>query len=371
MKSKEFVESILNSADIKINGTRPWDVQVHNDKFYDRVISQGSLGLGEAYMDGWWDCGSIDELVNKILIGKVRENLPIDLKLFWKYLTAFITNKQNRIKSKEVIEVHYDLGNDLYERMLDKRMVYTCGYWANAADLDSAQEAKLDLVCRKLRLKPGMRILDIGCGFGSFLKYAAEKYGVSGVGITLSKEQLNFAKKSCEGLPIEIRLQDYRDVNEPFDAIASIGMFEAVGHKNFEDYMKVAERCLPDHGLFLLHTIGSNSRVNGYANPWIDKYIFPNGELPTISNIGRSISSKFVMEDWHNFGPDYDKTLLAWRDNFEKRWEEIAPKYGKRFYRMWQFYLLMCAGSFRARNIQLWQIVLSKDGAEGGYRSPR
>ncbi len=370
-KAKKIIESLLLKADIKINGSRAWDIQVHNERFYNRVLGQGSLGLGESYMEGWWDSESVDEFINRILLANIRKSLPISPGLIIDYLLARIINKQTKNKAKEVIDIHYDLGNDLYERMLDKRMVYTCAYWANTDDLDKAQEDKLDLICRKLNLKPGMKILDIGCGFGSFLKFAAEKYGIVGVGITLSKEQLTFAKKLCEKLPIEIRLQDYRDLNEKFDAVVSIGMFEAVGYKNFNKFMDVVYKCLPPHALFLLHTIGSNQRAYDTNNPWVERYIFPNGALPTISSIGKSFGSKFVMEDWHNFGLDYEKTLLAWENNFKKHWPEIASKYGKKFYRMWQFYLLSFAGSFRARNIQLWQIVLSKKGVVGGYRSIR
>ena len=370
-RAKRTLENLLQKAGIEINGSCPWDIQIHNENFYNRVLSQGSLGLGESYMDGWWDCESIDEFINKILTSDIRKTLLITPGLVLNFIVARIINQQTKRKAKEVIDVHYDLGNDLYERMLDSRMVYTCAYWKDAKNLDEAQEAKLDLVCKKLQLKPGMRILDIGCGFGSFLKFAHEKYGVTGVGITLSKEQLDYAEKSCSGLPLEFRLQDYRDVNERFDAIVSIGMFEAVGYKNFNKYMEVVKRCLPPNGLFLLHTIGSNRPLSQMNNPWINKYIFPNGALPTISSIGKSVGNRFVMEDWHNFGTDYDKTLMAWDENFTKRWPELSSKYGKRFYRMWIYYLRSCAGSFRARNIQLWQIVLSKGGIKGGYQSVR
>jgi len=254
--------------------------------------------------------------------------------------------------------------------MLDKRMVYTCGYWKNAKTLDQAQEAKLDLVCRKLNLKPGQKILDIGCGWGSFAKYAAEKYKVKVVGITISKEQIELARKICKGLPIEIRLQDYREINEKFDHIVSLGMFEHVGYKNYREYMKVVHRCLKDGGLFLLHTIANNKTVY-YCNPWFDKYIFPNGMLPSIQQMGKASEELLVMEDWQNFGADYDKTLLAWFKNFDKHWDKFKDKYPKNFYRMWKFYLLSCAGGFRAREIQLWQIVFSKEGVSGRYDAPR
>jgi cyclopropane-fatty-acyl-phospholipid synthase len=251
--------------------------------------------------------------------------------------------------------------------MLDKRMVYTCGYWKDAKTLDEAQEAKLDLTCKKLNLKPGMKVLDIGCGWGSFAKYAAEKYKVKVVGITVSKEQAVLAKALCKGLPIEIRLQDYRDLNEKFDRIVSLGMFEHVGYKNYKTYMKVVHRCLKDDGLFLLHTIGGNKSVKS-TDPWIDKYIFPNSMLPSIKQMGDAIEDYFVMEDWHNFSADYDKTLMAWYNNFENSWNKLKDDYDERFHRMWRYYLLACAGTFRARKSQLWQIVLSKDGIKEGYR---
>ena len=370
-KAKKLIEEILHKVDIQIQGSRPWDIQVLNENFYERVFKYGSLGLGESYMDNWWDCANVDQFIYKILRADIKKNIPLNFDTIWAYIITSFINQQTKSKSRKVIDVHYDLGNDLYERMLDKRMVYTCGYWSDADNLDLAQEKKLDLVCKKLQLKPGMRVLDIGCGFGSFLKFAAERYGISGVGITLSKEQKILADKLCAGLPIEIRIQDYRDINEKFDAVASIGMFEAVGYKNFDTFMKVVHNCLPEEGLFLLHTIGSNAPKFDFNNIWVDKYIFPNGALPTISSIGRSVGNRFIMEDWHNFGSDYSKTLCAWFENFDNKWLELSEKYGDRFYRMWKFYLLSFAGAFRARHIQLWQIVLSKKGVLGGYKSVR
>jgi len=171
-------------------------------------------------------------------------------------------------------------------------------------------------------------------------------------------------------LPIELRLQDYRDVHETFDHVISLGMFEHVGYKNYRTYMEVASRCLKDDGLFLLHTIGGNMSVT-HTDPWIERYIFPNSMLPSLAQIGKAIEKIFVMEDWHNFGADYDKTLMAWFHNFNKHWDTLKGKHGDRFYRMWKFYLLASAGGFRARKNQLWQIVLSKNGVPGGYASIR
>jgi cyclopropane-fatty-acyl-phospholipid synthase len=367
---KQKAQGILAEADVKIDGDRPWDIAVKNDGFYRRVLSGGSLGLGESYMDGWWDAKELDVFFYKVLRERLEKQVG---SLFNKAIFGIanvVVNNQSKSRAFEVGEKHYDIGNDLYHAMLDKRMTYTCGYWDKAKTLDEAQEHKLDLICRKLNLQKGQRVLDIGCGWGSFAKYAAEKYGVSVVGITVSREQMALAQKLCEGLPVEFRLQDYRDVNEKFDHIVSVGMFEHVGYKNYRTYMQVVHKNLKDGGLFLLHTIGGNKSVVA-TDPWIDKYIFPNGMIPSIKQISGAIEYLFVMEDLHNFGADYDNSLMAWHANFNAHWPELKGKYSERFYRMWNYYLLSCAGSFRARRNQLWQIVLSKNGVEGGYRAIR
>lgn len=368
--ARAIAEKTLAKADITIGGNRPWDVQIHDERVFSRVLRGGTLALGESYMDGWWDVPAVDEFFAKVLGAHLERNLKPSLDIFFAYLSALIRNPQSKSRASQVVEAHYDLGNDLYEAMLDSSMVYTCAYWKDATTLTEAQEAKLDLVCRKIGLKKGDRVLDIGCGFGSFAKFAAEKYGASVVGITISKEQLKLAQERTKGLSVEIRFQDYRDVTETFDHIVSIGMFEAVGLKNFREYFEVAARCLKPEGFFLLHTIGQN-HSNTTGESWINKYIFPNGLLPSLAQLGTATEGLFVVEDLHNFGADYDKTLLAWFSNFDKAWPTLKEKYGDRFYRMWKYYLLLCAGTFRARETQLWQVVLSKDGVPGGYTSVR
>ncbi|HHQ14970.1 MAG TPA: cyclopropane fatty acyl phospholipid synthase, partial [Chromatiales bacterium] len=264
----------------------------------------------------------------------------------------------------------YDIGNDLYEQMLDPWMNYSCGYWLQADTLEQAQQHKMELICRKLELEPGMKLLDIGCGWGGMARYAAEHYGVHVVGVTISGQQQQWAEERVRGLPVEIRCQDYREVDEIFDRIVSIGMFEHVGYKNYREYFRKCHAMLRKDGLMLLHTIGSN-RTSLTIDPWLHRYIFPNGILPSIAQIGRAIESSFVMEDWHNFGVDYDRTLMAWHERIERAWERLDPqRYDERFRRMWRFYLLACAGAFRSRHTQLWQVVLSKGGRPGGYRRP-
>ena len=367
---REAMERILTLADIKVNGSRPWDVQVHNEGFYDRFLRQGSLGLGESYMDGWWDVEELDEFFHRALRADLAAKIRSDWKTLLQQLRASLVNPQRHSKAFEIGRHHYDIGNDLYRAMLDRRMVYTCAYWKDAKTLDAAQEAKLDLVCRKLGLKAGQKILDIGCGWGSFLKYAAETYGVSGVGCTVSKEQANLGRQFCTGLPVRIDLQDYRDTEGTYDHIVSLGMLEHVGAKNYRTFMRMAADHLADDGLFLLDSIGGEGSV-WRTDPWIQRYIFPNSITPSAEQIGAAIKGLFVLEDWHNFGADYDRTLMSWFQNFAGHWPDLRVHYDGRFYRMWKYYLLACAGSFRARSSQSWQIVLSKRGVEGGYVSVR
>lgn len=354
---------------MEVNGEHPWDIQVYNEDFYSRVLSQPHLGLGESYMDGWWDCPALDEFFFRILRNDL-DRATMNWKMAVHYLRATLVNYQTKSRAVTVAHKHYDIGNDLYTRMLGKSMAYTCGYWKDTKNLNDAQNAKFELICKKVGLKPGMRVLDLGCGFGSFLKYAAEHYKITGVGVNISREQIKFARESCKGLPLEFQLRDYREAEGKFDRVISIGLMEHIGYKNYRTFLSIVHKCLSDEGLFLLHTIGSNHSETA-TDPWTDKYIFPNGHLPSISQIGSSMEELFVMEDWHNFGADYDKTLMAWHKNFVEQWDEIKSEYDGRFYRMWTYYLLSCAGSFRARKIELWQVVLSKRGVLGGYRSVR
>ncbi|WP_213804305.1 cyclopropane fatty acyl phospholipid synthase [Granulicella sp. dw_53] len=367
--ARRFVESKLASADITINGGRPFDPWVLDDRFYDRVFWQGTLGLGEAYVEGWWECEALDQFFHRILSSGLAKATQWSFAELANILQARFFNLQNLSRAWQVGEQHYDVGNDLYRRMLDSRLVYTCAYWQNARTLDEAQEAKLDLVCRKIGLRASDHILDIGCGWGSFAKYAAENYGAAVDGITISKKQIALGNTLCRGLPVDLKLMDYRMLNQTYDHIVSLGMFEHVGEKNYRTYFETAARSLKDDGLFLLHTMGSGETFHT-GDPWLMKHIFPNGMVPSINQIGKAIEGLFVIEDLHNFGADYDRTLMQWFRNFDRTWSEIEANYPEDFYRKWKYYLLSLAGVFRARHVHLWQIVLSKRGVRGGYTRP-
>jgi len=368
-RALRVVESLLDGSGVTLNGDAPWDPQIYHPDFCSRVLRHGTLGLGESYMDGWWECERIDELACRLLQHGLGERARHPSERLMYRLQAGLLNLQSKARAYIVGETHYDLGNDLFAQMLDATMCYSCGYWKDADNLHQAQLAKLDLACQKLDLRPGMRVLDIGCGWGSFAEHAARHHGVSVMGITISREQAELARQRCSGLPVDIQLMDYRDLAGRFDRIVSIGMFEHVGHRNYATYFQTVERLLDEEGLFLLHSIGSNSSEVS-IDPWIDRYIFPNGVLPSARHIVDSSEGVLLLEDWHNFGPDYDRTLLAWRDNFDAAWQTLAEHYSERTRRMFHYYLSVCAGAFRARELQLWQIVFSQ-GRASRYDAPR
>ncbi|WP_223671298.1 cyclopropane fatty acyl phospholipid synthase [Kangiella shandongensis] len=367
-----ILSELAQKAGVNFNGSQPCDIQVLNDTAYHRILTQGSLGLGESYMDGMWECQQLDELFHRLQRAEVENQLGgvARLRLAIEVIRQNLFNRQNEKRAYEVGERHYDIGNDIFEAMLDPTMNYSCAYWANANDLEQAQLDKLDLICRKLELKPGESVLDIGCGWGGFARFAAENYSVKVHGITISKEQKKLAEQRCRDLPVTIELQDYRKVNGQFDKIVSIGMFEHVGPKNYATYFDTVLRLLKDSGLFLLHTIGKY-KSTPHVDPWINKYIFPNGKIPSAVQISKALDGRLNIEDWHNFGPDYEKTLLAWWQRFNNAWDTLSKNYDQRFYRMWKYYLHCSAGFFRSKQGQLWQLVLSKRGRRGTYRSVR
>ena len=370
-KLRNRLEKLLEGTEIQFNGPNEWDVQVHDARLYKRVFSGGSLAFGEAYMDGWWDCARIDVLLTKLISIDIKQRMRLRPRDVLDIAAGYAFNQQTRKKAPASARRHYDMGNELFRTMLDKHWTYSCAYWdAGAKTLDDAQEAKYALICKKLGLEKGQRVLDIGCGWGGLLKYMAEHHGVSAVGITPAREQVAEAKQRCAGLPIEILEADYRQIMGKFDHVVSLGMFEHVGWKNFRTYMQVARRSLKDGGLFLLHTIGANKSSTS-ADPWLRKYVFPGHQQPSLKQISKACEGVFVVEDVHNFGASYDQTLMAWHANFCANWETIKSRYDERFYRLWTYYLLSSAASFRARNNQLYQIVLSPNGVKGGYASVR
>jgi cyclopropane-fatty-acyl-phospholipid synthase len=370
MNLKKKTQKLLAFADIQIDWERPRDIQVHNDGMYARLRSEGTLGLGESYIDGWWDCEALDVMVDKALSAKLDERVGRSFSTVLSILRARIINQQTKKRAKVAISKHYDIGNTLYKYMLDKHMIYTCWYRKDAKNLEDAQIAKMKLICDKLDIRAGMKVLDIGCGWWGFAAFVAKEYGASVVWVTLSKEQLVIAKERCAGLSVEIRLQDYRDVQEKFDRVISIGMFEHIGHKNHREYMQVVRRILKEDGLSLLHTIG-NDITTHHVDPRMDKYIFPDCVVPSIAQLGKAMEGLFVMEDRHNFGADYAKTAMTWYQNFVEHRDKLKDDYDERFYRIWTYYLLISVGAFRARRNQLWQIVLSPHGVSGGYQSIR
>lgn len=359
--TKDVIQKWLADIGVVIGGANPWDIAIHDDRLYGRVLRDKSLGLGEAYMDGWWDCPRLDEFFHRILSAGLNEKIRGGLMLLVRSIPGLIRNMQSKNRAQVVAEHHYDMDNELFLSFLDPYNQYSCAYFDGTDDLNEAQRNKLELICRKLGLCREDRVLDIGCGWGGFARYAAERYGCSVVGANISREQIAYARTFCKGLPVEIRQCDYRDIEGSFDKIVSVGMFEHVGRKNYRTFMDKVHELLKKNGIFLLHTIGNNvSRRT--TDPWLSKYIFPNGELPSVAQIAKAAEGLFVIEDWHNLGPHYDRTLMAWHANFINAWPRLKKRFDERFRRMWEYYLLSCAGAFRARHIQVWQIVMTKQG---------
>ncbi|MGH6957438.1 MAG: cyclopropane fatty acyl phospholipid synthase [Caulobacteraceae bacterium] len=363
------LRGLMEEVGVDVGGANPWDPQIHDPRLYQRVFAEGSLGLGEAYMDGWWDCERLDEFFFRVVGANLGERLRLNAGLAWLVFTAWLANRQSKSRVWRVADVHYNLGVDIFEATFDKRVTGSCAYWKTATNLDDAQEAKLDLVCRKAGVEKDHRVLDIGCGWGAFMGYAAERYGADCVGVTVSSEQVAYATKRYAGLPVDFQLKDYRAFEGKVDRVVSMGMFEHVGSKNYRTYFETARRVLADDGVFVLHSIWAN-KPSRTIEPWLDKYIFPNGCLPTVGQVGKAVEGLFVVEDVENFGVYYDRTLMAWRENFQSNREAISAKYGERFCRMWDYYLLCCAGGFRSRQISVGQFVLSPKGAPGGFVRP-
>ncbi len=360
-RQKDMFGEMFSRAGITIDGPNPWDIQVEDERLYARLLRDHSLGLGEAYMEGFWRCNRVDEFIYRLLKADLHKEISRSIRFFLPYLTALLYNPQSRHRARQVAEQHYDLGNDLFMSFLDPYNQYSCAYFNDTEDLAQAQLKKMEMICKKMDLQSCDHVLDIGCGWGGLAKYAAERYGCTVTGVNISREQVRYGKELCKNLPVHILECEFRDIRGTFDKIVSVGMFEHVGRKNYRTFMEVVNRCLEDDGIFLLQTIGCNkSRI--HCEPWIDKYIFPNGMLPSIAQIGKAAEAIFVMEDWHNLGPHYEKTLMAWYDNFQNNWSALNNQYDERFRRMWEYYLLSCAGAFRARKMQLWQLVFTKCG---------
>jgi len=364
-KPRALIEEMFAKADVRIDGSRPFDIQVRDDRFYRRVLSNPSLGIGESYMDGWWECEDIVEMVARFIRANLHKPSAADLKFVAHFLWIQMSGLGKRSKAFEVGQAHYDLGNDLFEAMLDKRMIYSCAYWKDAVTLEQAQEHKLDLICRKISLKPGMKVLEIGCGWGGWAKFAAEKYRVEVVGLTVSKEQQAYAQKSCAGLPVEFRLQDYRDLpaGERYDKLVSIEMLEAVGHRYLGEWCRVAARAVKPDGLMALQYITcADARYEELRRgvDFIQKHIFPGGLILSANRLNDLLASAggFVLHALEDMGQDYARTLRAWREEFNRRAAAVRQLgFDERFLRKWNYYLAYCEAAFALRNISVVQTV--------------
>jgi len=353
-------------------GTGPEGTMIiNNPEFYDRVISQGSLGLGESYMEGWWDAkdNDIASCIGPMLCNELYNTIRVSPSLLLSAVATRILANGSRSRSKANIQQHYDVGNDFYELFLDTNMAYTCGYQKDKNDtIEQMQDQKHERVARKLGLKPGEHIVDLGCGFGGMLRYGAKHFGISGVGVTLSEGQHEWGNNKIkeEGLQdnIHIDLKDYRDMTGSFDHVVSIGLAEHTWQRGYETFIGKVSDLLKDGGVGLVHTIGSTAAPHETTDAWINRYIFPDGRLPRLEELIEEMRrAGLTVGHVENLKLHYAETLRHWKEKFNRNRtaiKAIGPEYNEEFLRMWDYYLQVCEAAFRYGELQLYQILFCK-----------
>jgi cyclopropane-fatty-acyl-phospholipid synthase len=348
---------------------------IHDERFFTRALTGADIGMGESYMDGDWTTPDLVALV-RVAVRNLRL-LDAEHK-FFSGIRAMASRLQHRFRANTIagsrrnIRAHYDFGNDFYRLFLDSEMLYSCGYFRNRHDsLEIAQLEKLDRACRKLQIGPGDRVLEIGCGWGSFAIHAARNYGARVTGVTISPAQYEYATervKRTDVMPGSVRIvmEDYRRLQGRYDKIVSIEMFEAVGFDHYDEFFGMCDRLLTPEGSMFLQTITLREQeIAQYRKrvDWIQTYIFPGSELASIVEIGRSLlrSGQLMLTDTESISTHYAKTLALWRERFFQRVAEVRRLgFDERFQRMWDFYLGWCEGAFREHYIGAAQLVFAK-----------
>jgi len=356
--SRLLAARLLAPLDVRLDGDRPWDIRVRDPRALRKSLTGGSLGFGEAFVDGWWDCGDLEELIYRLVVADLRGLAYMLPAVFLKRRLAALVNLQTRPRSRRVAEQHYDYGNDFFAALLGRHPIYSCGYFREGDDLDAAQLAKMDLICKKLDLRPGEHLLDVGGGWGELARHAAATYGVRVTSINISEEQMRIGRERCRGLDVEIVGCDYRDVRGTFDKVMAIAMFTHVGPHNYRGFMERMSRVLSPGGIFVMEGVWGNA-TQTTGDPWVDRYIFPGAVIPSGAQTFAAVERLFVVEDLHNFGPHYATTLRAWNANLQQAWPALAARYDERARRTFEYYLLAMAALFRARAMQNWQLVLT------------
>jgi cyclopropane-fatty-acyl-phospholipid synthase len=361
--SQRVIESILEPQDIHINGNRPWDMVVRDERVFRDIVTRGSLGLGNAYTQGWWDSPALDEWMYRVSQSPALRSARTLTHIIPNALATaseFLYNTQSLPRSQHVLKKHYELNLPLFANMLDPLMQYSCAHFGNTKTLPEAQVEKLDLIARKLEISERDTLLDIGSGWGGLAKYFSENKGCSVTGINISQKQIQFSEKFAPSQKVSFQNRDYRQIEGIFDKVVSVGMFEHVGPQNYRAFMKSAHKALRPGGLLLIQSI-TKSTSDKICDPWIKRNIFPNSHIPSLAQVSAAAEDLFVLESVQNIGEHYDKTLMCWHKNFTKNWEKISPSFDSAFQRKWTYYLLTCAGVFRARELGCCQVLFRKN----------
>jgi cyclopropane-fatty-acyl-phospholipid synthase len=377
--SKNIVLKLFRLTDIRL-GT---DITVHDDSFYNDLLKYKTLGFGESFMSAKIETPNLESLCIKLQRLNVLSIMDyLKILSFWNYLYLIfyvfwkiynfilfnITNFNTILRSKKVAKVHYNLPDVLYTHMLDPTMLYSCGYFKDTNNLETAQTQKADLIITKLHISDGDEILEIGCGWGFIAaRIANANRNVNVTAITISSEQIKYCNQKYKLPNLRFILIDYRQIPEnSFNKIYSVGMFEHVGAKNYKDFFNITYKLLKDDGIMLLHTI-CKSKYNPISDPWFEKYIFPGGYLPSVAEISRNIElTNYSFADLQEFGYYYATTLQCWLDNFENTYSQFSHLFDDKFKRMWKLYLIFSKVGFNSGHIKLHQFVFTKS-AVGVY----
>ena len=379
MNAEKFVRDLFSQVEIEVNGSNPWDPQVHNPAAYNMMVSRGSVGLGETYMHGYWDCEQLDQFFARVTSVDLRKLIPVNFPTVSLAVGAYLKNRQLPKAAWEVGRMHYDLPDEVWEATLDSAMTGSCAYYRNPTDtLEEAQLNKCRMTLDKVGLKSGHSLLDIGVGWAAFSGLAAQEYGAHPIGITVSEGQKAYIHKRY-GEAIDVRVNPWQEteLREPVDCIVSAEMFEHVGSDNYRSFFEFCRRSIKEDGLMNLHTIVRHT-PSKHIDPWMDKYIYPGGCIPTLGQITTAVHGLFHVVDVHDIGGHYPATLRAWMDNFRRNWDSVKSLGSARlgmdpevFCRMWLYHYMASAGGFMSSRISVHQIVLSPNGVPGRYQSIR
>jgi len=357
--TRRAVEQVFEGAGVRCNGSRLFDPQILDDRFYTACATRGTLGFGESYVANWWACDDLEELAYRLTVSRINQVGRFAPLLAMSYLVSLLRNNQTLERSRRVADRHYNIGNDLFFSFLGRYRNYSCALFEGTESLDAAQKAKMERICELLELSERDHLLDVGGGWGHLARHAALQHGCTVTSINIADEQITYAREMCAGLPVDVRKCDYRQLTGRYTKAAVVAMFTHVGSKNHRTFFECIHRCLPEGSRLVMETVGS-SHSNVTLEPWTERHIFPGGVVPSLRQIDHAASGLFVRGYTREFGSHYVLTLRAWYDNLMAAWPELSTRYSESTLRTFEYFFLTVAGTFRAGRLKHWHLVMSK-----------